>query len=106
MSAKRALLLGMLALRNNFTSRPRLLAGFGAWAIDRSQSLATVLLQQQAFSADQRALLDAIVVEHLRKHNDDLDKSLAALGVGVAVHDDLAKLRDHKLRAAHSQRLD
>jgi hypothetical protein len=39
MSAKRNLLLGMLALQNNFINRAQLLAAFNAWVEDKSKPL-------------------------------------------------------------------
>jgi hypothetical protein len=50
MSAKRNLLLGILALQNNFVNRAQLLAAFNAWVEDKSQPLAALLLEQKALS--------------------------------------------------------
>lgn len=59
MSARRNLLLGILALQNNFITRAQLLAAFNAWVEDKGQSLGALLLAQQALRAEQLALLDA-----------------------------------------------
>jgi hypothetical protein len=79
MSAKRNLLLGILALQNNFINRAQLLAGFNAWVEDKTKALGILLLEQKALSPEQHALLEALTAAHLRQHGDDADRRLAAL---------------------------
>ncbi len=52
MSAKHNLLLGILALQNNFVTRAQLLAAFNAWVEDKSKSLGALLLEQKAWSVE------------------------------------------------------
>src|SRR4051812_34461292 len=73
MSAKRNLLLGMLALQNNRISRAQLLAAFNAWIEDKGQSLGALLLRQRALTAEHLALLEALAAAHLGHHGDDRD---------------------------------
>src|SRR5262249_48841460 len=69
------LLLGLLALQNNFVSRDGLLAAFAAWVADRSRPLGRVLCDQGALDADRLAPLEWLVREHLKIHGDDPEKS-------------------------------
>jgi serine/threonine-protein kinase len=100
MSAKRNLLLGILALQNNFINRTELLAGFNAWVEDKSKSLGALLLEQKALSAEQLALLEALVTEHLRQHDNDADRSLAALSSISAARQELARIADPDVQAS------
>lgn len=84
MSAKRNLLLGILALQNNFISGAQLLAGFNAWALDKRRTLGELFLAQQALTPAQHEVLQALVAMHLQKHDGDTDRSLAALSASPA----------------------
>ena len=55
----RNLLLGLLALQNNFIDRGALLAAFAAWVADKSRTLGRVLLESGMVDADTHALLEA-----------------------------------------------
>jgi serine/threonine protein kinase len=100
MSAKRNLLLGILALQNNFIDRGQLLAAFNAWVEEKGQPLGELLVAQRALRAEQLALLDALTAEHLRQHDGDPDRSLAALGsISPAPHE-LAQIADHDVQAS------
>ncbi|HEV3083952.1 MAG TPA: serine/threonine-protein kinase, partial [Gemmataceae bacterium] len=100
MSAKHNLLQGILALQNNFITRAQLLAGFNAWVEDKRKALADLLLEQQALSAAQHALLVALTAEHLRQHGDDADKSLAALSSAGSARRDLEQIADADVQAS------
>ena len=88
----RNLLLGLLALQNNFIGRDDLLAAFAAWVADRSRSLGQVLLKRGALSPGRQMLLEALVEEHIRLHDSDPRKSLAALSSIGSVRDDLSRV--------------
>ena len=77
--ADRNLLLGILAYQNAFVSKDALLAGMQAWLFDKSVPLAQVLQNQGALDAERRGLLDALVLQHLKQHGDDPQRSLSAL---------------------------
>jgi WD40 repeat protein/serine/threonine protein kinase len=100
MSAKHNLLLGILALQNNFISRAQLLAGFNAWVEDKGQALADLLLEQKAISPAQHALLVALTAEHLRQHGHDADQSLAALSSADSARRDLEQIADAEVQAS------
>jgi WD40 repeat protein/serine/threonine protein kinase len=94
MSAKRNLLLGMLALQNNFVTRSQLLTAFDAWSEDRGKPLGNLLLQQLALTAEEHALLEALTDRHLARFDGDADRSLAALSAVGPVRDDLARFAE------------
>ena len=100
MSANRNLLLGILALQNNFISKAQLLAAFNAWVEDKSQTLAALLLSQKAVSPEHLALLEALAAVHLGQHDQDADKSLAALAANSSAQGELAKIADPEVQAS------
>ncbi len=89
------LLLGILALQNGFIDPPALVAAFHVWCREKQRPLAEILEARGDLSASRRALLVAIVEEHLRGNAGDPTRSLAALpsdgGAGEALRtmDDL-----------------
>ena len=83
--AERNLLVGFLALQLNFISREQFLAGMNAWIADKSQSLADILQAQGALPAECAPVARWLVVQHLALHQDDPEKSLAALSSAGSV---------------------
>src|SRR6516165_4420199 len=73
------LLFGILALQMDFVSRDALIQAMNAWVLDKARPLGAVLAEQGALTAERQALLEALVREHLRLHDNDPEKSLAAL---------------------------
>ncbi len=100
MSADRNLLFGILALQMDFISRDALIGAMNAWVLNKQQPLGQILVEQQALGAERRALLDALVGEHLRQHDGDAHKSLAALSPLGSVHHDLQHVADPDLHAS------
>ncbi len=99
-SAAQSLLLGLLALQNNFVDRDALLAAFNAWVADKSRSLGQILLDRGSLSPARHALLEELVQEHLRQHGFDPERSLAVLSVVPAVRDELEDLPDLDIQAS------
>jgi hypothetical protein len=93
------LLLGILALQNNFVSRERLLAAFNAWVADKARPLGQVLRDQGAIDAGRLTLLEALVREHLKMHGDDPEASLATLSSLGSVREDLERADDPDVRS-------
>ena len=77
--ADRGLLFGVLALQNDFISRDDLVAAFAVWVADKARPLGQILVDRGALDDARRALLEALVGEHLKRHGGDPEKSLAAL---------------------------
>src|SRR5688572_16502344 len=90
-STDRNLLLGLLALQNNFINREQLLTGFSVWVLNKQQALYDILRQQGALDAETRALLQALAAKHLALHGGERGKSAelqiaASAGTGRAAH--------------------
>jgi WD40 repeat protein/serine/threonine protein kinase len=100
MSAKRNLLLGLVALHNHFINRVQLVAAFNSWIEDKRKALATLLLEQKALNSAEHALVEALTDRYLQKHGEDPDKSLAALISACEVRRDLAQIPDADVQAS------
>src|SRR3954464_5857345 len=84
-AADRNLLFGILALQMDFISRDALVAAMHAWVLDKGTPLGQILRQQGALSEEEQRRLEALIGQHLEKHNNDPQHSLAALSsVGSA----------------------
>src|SRR5437899_2334351 len=78
-SADCNLLFGILALQMDFISREALIKGMQTWVFDKSRRLGEIFAGLGVLSSERCALLDALVQEHLRQHDNDPVKSLAAV---------------------------
>jgi eukaryotic-like serine/threonine-protein kinase len=65
--ADRNLLLGLLALHNNFVDRDALLDAFSRWVHDRAIPLGQILCDRGALGPAEHGLLQALVAKHLEK---------------------------------------
>ena len=90
----RELLFGMLALQIGLIDQGQLVAAFQAWARDKARSIADHLLDRGSLDAEQRAVVEAMVALHLKKHGGDTEQSLAALGAGRSTRERLAAVGD------------
>jgi hypothetical protein len=102
-SADRDLLFGLLALQNNFIDRDGLVDAFHRWVSDRSTPLDRILLERGALSPSRHMLLEALVGEHIRLHDGDPQRSLAALSSIGSVRDDLSRVADPDVQASLTQ---
>jgi hypothetical protein len=94
------LLYGMLALQMNFVSRDALLAAMQAWVFDKARPLGQILQERGQLTPERRQALDHMLAEHLKTHDDDPHKSLAAVAVPDALRDDLCRLADPDVQAS------
>src|SRR5258707_379762 len=92
--ADRNLLFGILALQMDFIARDALVAAMNAWVLDKGKPLGQVFLVRGALSNERRALLEALVPEHLKQHGNDPQQSLAAVSSLSSVRDDLRQIAD------------
>jgi serine/threonine protein kinase/uncharacterized protein with WD repeat len=99
-STDRNLLFGILALQMDFISRDALIAAMNAWVLDKAKPLGELLLHQQMLRPDQRAALDVLVGMHLECHDNDAEKSLAAIAIPQPVRDQLHSLVDGDVEAS------
>jgi len=100
MNADRSLLLGVIALQNNFVDRHQLVSAFDLWVSDKRKSLADILVANKAISAEEKVLIEALVQRHIAKNGGDAQASLAALSSAGAVALDLKLVRDDDLQAS------
>ena len=80
-NADRHLLFGLLALQVGLIDQAQLVAAFHAWTRDKARPLADHLQALGHLDAEQRGLVEALAAQHLKKHDGDAEKSLAAVGV-------------------------
>ena len=96
----RNLLFGILALQMDFITRDQLVSAMNAWVLNKAKPLDALLLEQKALAADTHAVLDTLVQKHLALHENDPEKSLAAVSSVGAVKHDLAKIADADVQAS------
>lgn len=75
----RHLLLGLLAFQNGFVSKDQLLTAFGAWLANKLLRIDQLLVSQHAIKEEDRALLDRLVDQHLKRFAGDATQSLTRL---------------------------
>jgi serine/threonine protein kinase len=98
--AARDLLFGLLALQTGLINQGQLVAAFHAWTQARDRPMAEILAEQGALATNCLTAVEALVVEHLRRHGNDPERSLAALGVGRSTRECLAQLGNPELDAS------
>ena len=94
------LLFGIMAVQNDFIPRDALIEAMGAWVLDKSRRLGEILVQHGDLTADRCALLDALVNEHLKLHNNDPEQSLAAAASVSSLRWQLSQIADPDLQAS------
>jgi serine/threonine-protein kinase len=99
----RDLLFGLLALQTGLINQAQLVAAFHAWTQARDRPMAEILAKQGALESPCLTLVEGLVVEHLRRHGSDPDRSLAALGVDRSTRECLAQLGNPELDASLAQ---
>ena len=100
MSADRSLLLGVLALQNNFVDRHQLVSAFDRWVSDKKKSLADVLVQMKVITREEKALIEALVERHISKNGGDAQASLAAISSAGSIVSDLKPVFDNDLQVS------
>jgi serine/threonine protein kinase len=94
------LLFGLLALQLDFISKEGLLAAMQTWLLEKQTPLGDVLLRHGALSADRKLLLEALVREHLKQHDNDPQQSLASLSSVDSAKQQLGQLADPDVQAS------
>ena len=98
-AADRNVLLGLLALQLGFISRDALITAIHAWVLDKTNPLSQILQDQGALIASRRALLDALADEHIHVHDNDVERSMAALSSIGSIREELDRIADPDLQA-------
>jgi len=96
----RNLLFGLLALQNGLIDQSKLVAAFQAWTLDRDRPLADHLVARGDLDTDQRAVVEAMVGVHVKKHGGSTEKSLAAIPAGRSSRESLARIADPEIEAS------
>jgi tetratricopeptide (TPR) repeat protein/tRNA A-37 threonylcarbamoyl transferase component Bud32 len=96
----RDLLFGLLALQTGLINQGQLVAAFHAWTQARDRPMAEILAEQGALATPCLTLLEGLVIEHLRRHGNDPERSLAAIGVGQSTRECLAQIGNAELDAS------
>jgi serine/threonine-protein kinase len=99
-ASDRNLLFGILAVQMDFVSRDALLAAMSAWVLDKAKPLGQILRGQGALSEEHLALLSAMVESHIKQHDNDTRRSLAAVSSIRSVHRDLQAVGDADVQAS------
>src|SRR6516162_7727354 len=94
------LLLGIMAVQNDFVSRDALIEAMGAWVLDKSKSLGDLLVERGALSPERHALLTALVAEHIKAHHNDAQQSLAAVSSASSLRRRLSHIADADVQAS------
>jgi hypothetical protein len=96
----RDLLFGLLALQTGLINQAQLVAAFHAWTQARDRRMAEILADQGALETPCLTLVEGLVIEHLRRHRSDPERSLAAIGVGQTTRECLAQIGNAELDAS------
>jgi serine/threonine protein kinase/tetratricopeptide (TPR) repeat protein len=99
-SSDRNLLFGILALQVNFIGRDALIKAMNTWVLEKRRPLGAILVEQGALLPERRDMLEAMVCEHLKVHDDDPQKSLAAISSVSSVRKDLEQIADADVQAS------
>ena len=98
--ADRDLLFGLLALQTNLIDSTALVAAFHDWTSDKSRPMGAILETRGTLNSSRRALIEALVEEHLAQHEDDPRQSLAALSSIGSTRRGLAEVPDAELHVS------
>ena len=90
--ADRNLLFGIVALQMNFINRDQLVAGMNAWVLEKHKPLGQILSEQGALPPDDKVAIESLVERHLLRHDNDPERSLAALSSIGPVRDDFSEV--------------
>jgi hypothetical protein len=93
------LLFGLLALQNGLVNQVQLVAAFQAWTLDKSRQLVDYMVARGDLETDGRAVVEAMVALHLKKHGGDAEVSLAGIPIGRSTRESLARLADPDIGA-------
>ena len=97
--ADRNLLIGILALQLDFVTNEQLLNALHEWVRDKTRALPSILVEQNALDREAEPLLLAVVKKHLELHNNEVEKSLAAVSTLGSLADRIAAIEDPEIDA-------
>jgi serine/threonine-protein kinase len=95
------LLFGIIALQVDFISRDQLIAAMAAWVVEKKKPLGQILCEQGALSSEDHEAIESLVRRHLLRHDNDPERSLAALSaIDQRLRDDLSRIADSEVQAS------
>src|SRR5687768_2981805 len=100
MSTDRNLLFGILALQLDFVRLDQLQDGMNAWVLAKQRSLGELLVERRVLDPECRQLLEELVDRHLKQHDSDPQRSLAALGLSAMAKETLDHVHDEDVQAS------
>jgi serine/threonine-protein kinase len=84
----------------DFVGRDALVAAMNAWVLAKGRTLGDILADQGALRPEHRTLLEALVQAHLAQHDNDPQKSLAAVSSLGSARQDLEAIADPDVQAS------
>lgn len=96
----RNLLFGLLTLQAGLIDQGDLFAAFAACTRDKARSLADHLADGGGLDADDRIAIEALVARHLKKHGNDVEKSLAVMPAGRSTREGLSAIGEPAIEAS------
>src|SRR5258707_185268 len=93
-----SLLFGLLALHSGLIRGDSLLEALHAWSKDKSRPLDAILGETSLMPPEEAELVGSLVEALLRRHDNDAERSLAALLPPGALPLELNELEDAELR--------
>src|ERR1700722_8852284 len=96
----RNLLAGILAWQKKFIGSEVLVAAMNAWTLAKEKGLAQILREQKALTENQHALLEEAIHNHLARHGNDVQRTLAALRAVDPIKQELGHIADPDLQAS------
>ena len=100
-TANRDMLIGRLALQNGMVEQDVWAGAYRSWTRDKTRPMIEILIAQGAIDLDDRALLEGLARKHLKRHGEDVERSLAALD--ASTRENLAKLDGPDIEATSSR---
>jgi serine/threonine protein kinase len=88
------LLFGLMAIQNGLIDQEQIVAAYEDWNLDKSRSLADHIVARGELESSDRAVLEALVERHLKRHGGDAEQSVAALIVGRANLEELMQYEE------------
>jgi serine/threonine protein kinase len=97
------LLFGIVALQMDFITGEALIAAMNAWILEKSKTLGEILVAQNALTTSHHSMLAALVDEHIKKHDDNPQRSLQSLSSLHSVRAELEQIADSEVKASLAQ---
>ncbi len=100
----RNLLFGILALQLDFIGRDALIDALRDWTTRKDQPLGQILVERGDLPASRRDLLEPLVDEHVRQHDNDPAASLASISSVIDADVDWQRVVDADIAASLAAR--